>query len=397
MDHDGPADCSTNADKETGRGSESPVGVESPALKELKHSGRWSDIEAPAGFGEENFEDAFEGRTYTPPAPSPSSSPLRTPSPKTVSPVEAFDDPKYNAPVLWFKRIFGVDRETLVAAIMQSFEESDVKDVKIVSLYISTGESRDHAYLVLNSEPASKLLLDGTLSVIIKRNRGEEEEEEETSLWIDCAGSLPLTDEQDPYMLYIWQLPKDRPVDQVENELRRTVLDLCPIMEIDIPGDAKGLCLGWAQITFKYERDTQKCIYMLNYNRFMGTEIRAAFYQLNRPPRRPISAPAPRKAASDRQQTRKSPNHLSSSGYRPSDQARKPSRGDAPAKTGRQRSTPENTKVQGGRGKTGRASEERRGEKHSSSKKAETKAPAPGKGSSKSGGWEVVGREGRTK
>lgn len=379
-------------------GSNSDTGYET--LKELKVSGRWSDIEAPSGFGEEDLNEGFEGRTYTAPSISPSYSPYRTPSPKTISPIEAFHDKKYDAPVLFVKRTYGATVEVLKIAIMKVFDESEVKDVKVVDLYISTGEGRDHAYLLLNSDTASQLLLDGTLTVIIQVDRGNDRLEE-VSLWIDYADHLVPNEEQDPYMLYVWQLPKDRPVQQVENELVHKILNLAPILEIEMEGDQRGMCMGWAQVTFKYERDTQKCVYMLNYNRFMNVEIRAAFYQLNRPPRKPIAAPVPRKSPGPArgQSQRKSPNHLSSSPPRPSDRSRRTSGNEKPTKPTRQHSAPGTSKAPVVREKTPSGSSEKRrgpGEK-APGKKAAAEKTVPPKPAGKNIGWEVIGREGRTK
>ena len=371
--------------------------------KALKISGKWSDYDAPETFFDDDVND-FDGRSYAPPI---SVSPVhRTPSPKTVSSQKDFNDPKYDAPVLWIRRTYGLSSESICEAILATFEESAVENVKIVSLYINSGNSRDHAYLVLNSDSASQLLLDGTLTVVIQKEVASDstEKSEEVSLAIDAADNITPSDEQDPYTLYLWQLPRDRPAAQVEDELIRRIVELSPIKEIELPSDSKGLCIGWAKVVFMYEKDTQKCIYMLNFNKFMNVGIRAGFYQLNRPPlKKPIptpaakrTPPAPRKQNPHKSPVEHHPRKLSFNGESPELKTRQrsiPTAAVPPAKLNRQKSVPDSIKVNKQKPGNNEFTPVKTKGKPAVviESKPEKKEAAP-----KNVGWQVIGREGRS-
>lgn len=251
-------------------------------IKGLKLSGRWSDLEAPTDFYAEDRDN------QSPPTDRPVYSPMtqrsQSNSPKqeeTVSNPEDFNNPKYEAPVFWIGRTFRVGEQALRAAIMKAFSDVKIEGVEIVDLYLTKSETRDHAYVVLNSADASDMLLDGKASIIVTVN-SKDGDSEENRLVVEVADHIAPSTEQDPYTLYVWQLPLDRPAEQVKEELKRKIMPLAPIITIEVPSDESGNCKGSAKVVFKYEKDTQKCVYMLNYNTFLGSEIRAAFWKKDR-------------------------------------------------------------------------------------------------------------------
>jgi len=188
-------------------------------------------------------------------------------------------DDRYDAPVLWIKKTFKVKKEDIIEKLHETFEEANIPDVEVLELYITTNKEKDHAYILLNSSEGSHLLLDGTITVIVETEDGEER-----NLWFEKADHLKPQEHQDPFVLYIWKLPRNSPAAQVAEELRLKICEWCPIIDIYVPQDdqGKGLCIGWAKITFQYEFDTQKCVYLLNYNYFMKKEIRAGFCNTDR-------------------------------------------------------------------------------------------------------------------
>lgn len=192
--------------------------------------------------------------------------------PPQIIPDTPESDDIFSAPVLWIKKTFKIPEETLRDRILSAFTEAGV-EAKITALYISRSQTKDHAYMILNSAKASELLLDGTINVVISI----EDKDDDVVLWFDKADHLVPKGEQDPFTLYIFQLPKDRPAIQIGEELKRLISEWCPILKIEVSEGLDHQCSGWAKIYFKYEFDTQKCVYMLNYNRFMECEIRAAF------------------------------------------------------------------------------------------------------------------------
>jgi hypothetical protein len=272
-----------------------------------------------------------------------------------------FDDPRYEAEVLWIKRTYHVGEPAVRAAIMKAFEGSGLDDVSIVMLYVSTSSTRDRAYLVMNSVQATEMLLDGTLSVVIRTAldkedakegevNSEKEELRDVTLWMDIADHLVPTEEQDPYTLYLWQLPTQLKAAHVEMELRKVIESLCPIYRLEVKENADGRCGSWAKVGFKYESHTRKCVYMLNYNHFMGAEIRAAFFQTNaasnrvdsRAPRgalRPRTATSNQKSRKNEKPRRPSDNKSPSINRKPASNRKgpavkntKPKKGTAPAK-----------------------------------------------------------------
>lgn len=187
------------------------------------------------------------------------------------------DQDKFKAPVIWIKTTFGVSEKQIRDSISLAFANGGI-EVDIIELYISNKSDKDHAYMLLSSTESSDYLLDGTISVTVKIN-----EEEEKELSFDIADHIKPEPGQLPFTLYIWQLPKTKPANMVKEELVQLIEKWCPIIDIDLPSDrdGKGLCVGFAKIEFQYEFDTQKCIYLLNYNHFLGTKIRAAFCNRN--------------------------------------------------------------------------------------------------------------------
>lgn len=269
------------------------------ATNPLSASGKWADSPPPAEFSLIREED--------PASLAEAQAELDRLLPGKRQPDlddAIFDDPRYDADVLWIKRTYRVGEPAVRAAILKAFDGSGLDAVEIVMLYVSTSDTRDRAYLVMNSAQATEMLLDGTVSVIIrapieeefktnqaesttgKRDDGNTTEEKpdefrDVTLWMDVADHLVPTDEQDPYTLYLWQLPTQLQAAHVEMELRKIIEQLCPIYRLEVKENQDGRCGSWAKVGFKYESHTRKCIYMLNYNHFLGNDIRAAFFQTN--------------------------------------------------------------------------------------------------------------------
>lgn len=202
----------------------------------------------------------------------------------TIKHVDLNEEDIYEAPVLWIKKTFGADKEYITKQVIDGFAVKDVKDVEVIELYITSKKGKDHAYMLLNSSKYSNYLLDGNINITISVKSEEYDEEEEFTLWFEKADHLEPRDDQDPFTLYIWQLPKTNPANQIAEELRILISRWCPINDIFVPTDdeGKGLCKGWAKVEFQYEFDTQKCIYLLNFNFFLNTEIRAGFCNTDR-------------------------------------------------------------------------------------------------------------------
>lgn len=200
----------------------------------------------------------------------------KIPLPYPVVKTTAKTDDRIDAPVIWIKRTFGLTSGELKKSVLDAFEKAGVPDVEIVEMYVSFSTTKQHAYMILSSLRHSELLLDGTISVLVE-SKEEVTSEEDIYLWFEKADHLEPRENQDPYMLYVWQLPTSEPATLVHEKLESFISRLAPIVTILVPANPEGLCLGWAKIEFDYQFYTQKCVYMLNFNHFMGTEIRAVF------------------------------------------------------------------------------------------------------------------------
>lgn len=248
----------------------------------LNISGRWADLIASDEFEGEQFH---EGPTLAENQADLNRFFAGKPLPSLDD--EIFNDPLYDPEVLWVKRTYRVGEAAVRAAILKAFEGSGLDGVEIVKLYISTSPTRDRAYLVLNSVQATDMLLDGSVSIVVRAKTSDDAEGagsdglSDVTLWVDVADHLVPTDDQDPYTLYIWQLPTDLQAIEVEEALRQFIEPLCPIYRMEVKENKDGRCGSWAKVALKYESHTRKCIYMMNYNVLLGTEIRAAFYQTN--------------------------------------------------------------------------------------------------------------------
>ena len=192
-----------------------------------------------------------------------------------------YDDPKYNVPVIWIKRRFRASDEVLRKSIKETFEKADIKGVEIVDLYIANTQGKDHAYMVLNSEEAGNNLLDGTLNVYV-HTEYDDGESSDSLLIFEIADHLNPNEDQDPNVLYLWQLPTNIPAKDVEAALRERIKNLAPILNIDVRKSPNENCSGSAKIRFGCQHDTRKCIYMLNFNTFLESEIRVAYYNKDR-------------------------------------------------------------------------------------------------------------------
>jgi len=195
---------------------------------------------------------------------------------------------RWEAPPLWIKRTFGAAEQEVSSAIIDALKRGGVENPEIICLHITLNPDRDHAYILLNSAATSELLIDGTITVVVTNRRRKDDVEEDCVLCFDKADHLTPNDGQDPYTLYIWQLPKNKTVEMVHEALTKLLTPFAPVIEIEV-SDRAGKCDGWAKIKFDYEFDVQKCIYLLNYNVFMGSEIRAAFFNFNRGAPPPVS------------------------------------------------------------------------------------------------------------
>jgi len=204
----------------------------------------------------------------------------------------------YDAPVLWIKKIFGCSKEKLIEKTEEAFKNADMPEVKVVELYATSNRNKDHAYMLLNSNRATNLLLDGSIDIIITVQKndkdsgdedrhldvGEKDNEMDITLWFAVADHLKPSDRQEACTIFIQGLPDNRPSVQIAQELRRRISKWCPIEDINVPSDkaGKGLSVGNAKVTFQCEFDTQKCLYLLNYSIFLDKEIKASFCNTDR-------------------------------------------------------------------------------------------------------------------
>jgi len=253
----------------------------------LAGSGRWGDIcaDSPIDQSLVDGESAFKPIQLDEDDPLFNFRPQYVPNVKpeiTATHTEIFphtseeaENPEmqdvYGAPAILIKKTFRTPEPILRERIIAAFTELGV-DIKITGLYITRNEAKDHAYMILNSAKASEFLFDGTINLVIPM-----EDEDDKVLWFDKADHLMPSEDQDEFTLYMWQLPKDKSSIEVCEELKRVISAWCPILKIEVPHDSDHKCLGWAKVHFKYMFDTQKCLYMLNYNLFMDCEVRAGF------------------------------------------------------------------------------------------------------------------------
>jgi len=222
-------------------------------------------------------------------------------------PIGDEDMDKIEAPVLLIKKVFKSRKETIIQGVEEAFKEAGREDVKVVELYLTTNSTKDHAYLLLNSKTGTDLLLDGTVNVSVPVEN-DEGNSGSVVLWFDEADHLQPKEHQEPTVLFIRELPTNRPAGQVAQELRLRIKQWCPINDIDVPSDrnGKGTCTGTAKVYLDTEFDTRKCIYLLNHSLFLGQTILASFSnkdrQYSKPPKRiskeedklPVTIPSPK-------------------------------------------------------------------------------------------------------
>lgn len=192
------------------------------------------------------------------------------------------DSDRWEAPVLWIKRTYRAPADLIKSLIVDQLKKAGIENPEVVSLYITLNPGRDHAYLLLSSKKASELLIDGTINIVVPCADEEIEGKEEAVLWFDKADHLEPNEKQDPYVLYIWQLPKNRPAQEIKSHLEPMLNSWSPLLSLEVGSVEGGKGAGWAKAHFNYEFDTQKCIYLLNFNLFMGSEVRAAFCNIDR-------------------------------------------------------------------------------------------------------------------
>lgn len=272
---------------------------------------KWSDIEPdPSLFSQESMfltpePQENEKGSKRRPSPEilakgssvePASGKYGKPKTPPIEPEPELSDEekdRLNAPVLWLRRTFRVDPDVIRKAILNAFHESGKTQVQIVDMFVTFNPERDHAYLILNSKAASELLLDGTLTIYVPNPKvqsedGDPDEEEspdekpeDVKLWFEKADHLTPKPYQDPYTLYLWQLPQI-PGAEMEAEIRRVISPWCPILDVAVDENDQGVCRGSAKVSLDCEFDTQKCCYMLSYNRMLGEDIRASFCNTDR-------------------------------------------------------------------------------------------------------------------
>ncbi len=227
--------------------------------------------------------------------------------------VDGGDPDRWEAPVLWIKRTYKAPQELIESTIIRELQKAGIENPQIISMHITSNPGRDHAYLLLSSKKASELLIDGTVSIVVPHVDEEMKDKEDAVLWFDKADHLEPTEKQDPFVLYIWQLPKSRTVTEIDVKLRDLLSSWCPLISLEIGSSDDGKTLGWAKAHFGYEFDTQKAIYLLNFNSFMGAEVRAAFCVVDRFPsggaaRKPRGGPRTEKKCSDNPRPRNKSN-----------------------------------------------------------------------------------------
>jgi len=268
----------------------SPVHVDD---QPLNSSGAWGDSPSPEPFPLIPAPVKVEKQTVL------ALEPIQNP----ISPEE---QDRFSAPTFWLKNSFGMEPETFREALIKAFSSAGQPNVDVADMFFSTNGTRSHAYFVLNSEKASRLLIDGTVNIVVsipKRKRlhagsGSDEENgddrEELVLWLEKANPFGPAEHQDPFTLYVWNLPLDKPASEIEDALREKISILSPISSLTVAENDDGLCGGWARVGFDYEFDTQKCVYMLNFRPFYGNLIRASFYNMDREkPKRAGGKPRP--------------------------------------------------------------------------------------------------------
>jgi hypothetical protein len=212
------------------------------------------------------------------------------------APYDEEKEDRIEAPVLLIKKVFKTRREILIEKVETAFREAGREQVQVLELYLTTNSTKDHAYMLLNSKSASDLLLDGTVNISVPVEN-DEGVVDEIVLWFDEADHLEPKEHQEPNVLFIRNLPTNRPALQVAQELRLKIFKWCPIEDIDVPSDrsGKGTCVGTAKIYLETEFDTRKCIYLLNHSMFLGEEILASFSNRDRQYSKPkIPRPVPR-------------------------------------------------------------------------------------------------------
>lgn len=361
-------------------------GIERP----LSASGKWADSPPPPDFVMENFDE------HQSLAEAQAELDRLLPGERQPHLDDAiFDDPKYDTEVLWIKRTYHVGEAAVRQAILKAFDDSGLENVEIVMLYVSTSEEHDRAYVVMNSLQATDMLLDGTVSAVVRipiepeflpkededgndeQGRPGTDEFRDVTLWMDIADHLVAKEHQDPYTLYLWQLPTQIPATEVEAQLRKVIQPLSPIYRLEVKQNADGRCGSWAKVGFKYESHTRKCIYMLNFNYFLGNEIRAAFFHTSAKSKQVVNPKgAVRPRQSDRKQIPRPPSAT--------DKSKK--KNEKPRRPSDQKSPSANRKpLPAIRPKKLVAKKE----------KLPTKKPAVNKIAEGADGWTIVGREGR--
>jgi hypothetical protein len=287
------------------------------AQENLASSGRWSDSDpSPEAFISTSPDPVLSEPLQTKQKRSGRKSPSQKTAPvepkshkqkqakpaKEEPPLTAEEEDRYEAPVIWLKKMFKLSESTVKEAILTTFRNADLHSVAIADMFTTASEVRDHAYIILNSSKASKLLTDGTLSVVVtipkrkvaRHDSGDESDEAEQNddadtpqtedivLWFEKGNHLWPASHQDAFTLYVWQLPTNIKGSVVEAALRKQIGLYCPAIDVTVDENDDGLCSGWAKAFFHYEFDTQKCVYMLNFRPFLGTEIRASFCNTDR-------------------------------------------------------------------------------------------------------------------
>ena len=213
------------------------------------------------------------------------------------------NDDLYKAYVLWIKNCYGKNNEELTKVFEAAFKNSEFQDLKVLKMFHSTKPGQDHAYVLINNVHACDAILEGELSIpLIIIN--DQDQEETVQLSIDKADHLSPREDQDPYVLYLSGLPTNVLCSVVEAELTAMISSWIPIESLSLDIDRDGMFKGSAKVKFEYKFDTLKCIYLLNFNHFMGSLIRAAFcnkdWKVKAPRASPDKSPKSRKESSEK-------------------------------------------------------------------------------------------------
>lgn len=200
-------------------------------------------------------------------------------SPREESELSPEEIDRYDAPVIWVKRVYGLSSHELTDLINDAFKTHDVENAEVIYTHISTSEDKDHAYILINSKTHSEKLLEGLIPVVVP---GIEGEEDDNTLDFDAAIHLEPRETQDPCTLYLWNLNyQGKNPKQISQYFEDLISSWCPVMDVIPQKDRYGDFNHALKIRLFCYEDTRKCIYLLNYNEVEEVLIRAGFCNID--------------------------------------------------------------------------------------------------------------------